>query len=131
MSRVVTHTYWVNKAVGNIFDDVDRQCTNPVKNMKWCPVYIFRSWNPDTAIQNWKNYKALIGKYLDELREADSPKPAAKDNTPAYWAKEAVDFAAGNDVLFGDENGNYQLSKNCTRQEMLVFLHRYYKLMNV
>lgn len=50
------------------------------------------------------------------------------DNTPDTWAKEAVDWAVENKVLFGDENGNYKLRDNCTRQEMLVFLDRMRKL---
>lgn len=44
------------------------------------------------------------------------------------WAKDAVDFAVQNKILFGDERGNYKLHDKCTRQEMLVFLYRYYKL---
>lgn len=50
------------------------------------------------------------------------------DNTPDTWAKEAVDWAVENKILFGDENGNYKLHDNCTRQEMLVFINR---LMNL
>lgn len=50
------------------------------------------------------------------------------DNTPDAWAKEAVDWAIENKILFGDENGNYKLHDNCTRQEMLVFINR---LMNL
>lgn len=46
------------------------------------------------------------------------------DNTPDTWAKEAVDWAVENKILFGDENGNYKLHDNCTRQEMLVFIDR-------
>lgn len=46
------------------------------------------------------------------------------DNTPDTWAKEAVDWAVENKILFGDENGNYKLHNVCTRQEMLVFLNR-------
>lgn len=50
------------------------------------------------------------------------------DNVPDEWAKEAVDFAVKKGILYGDENGNYNLHKSCTRQEMLVFLYRLYKL---
>ncbi|MBQ6906978.1 MAG: S-layer homology domain-containing protein [Clostridia bacterium] len=50
------------------------------------------------------------------------------DNTPDTWAKEAVDWAVKNNILHGDENGNYKLHENCTRQEMLVFIDRLYKL---
>ena len=46
------------------------------------------------------------------------------DNTPADWAAEAVQWAAENGILYGDENGNYRLHEPCTREMMLVFLHR-------
>lgn len=68
---LVTHTYWVNKYSGNIFDDVDEQCTNPVSGQKWCPTYIFASTNKATALKNWKAFKALVGKYLDAMNGAE------------------------------------------------------------
>ncbi len=46
------------------------------------------------------------------------------DNTPADWAEEAVRWAVDNGILYGDENGNYRLHENCTREMMLVFLYR-------
>ncbi len=49
------------------------------------------------------------------------------DNTPDTWAKEAVDWAVKNNILHGDENGNYKLHDVCTRQEMLVFINRFMK----
>ena len=52
-----------------------------------------------------------------------------KNNTPDNWAEKAVNWAIQNKIIFGDENGDYQLHKNCTRQEMLVFLDRFMQLM--
>ena len=46
------------------------------------------------------------------------------DNVPAEWAEDAVAWAVENGILYGDENGNYRLHENCTREMMLVFLHR-------
>ena len=46
------------------------------------------------------------------------------DNVPAEWAEEAVSWAVENGILYGDENGNYRLHESCTREMMLVFLHR-------
>ena len=46
------------------------------------------------------------------------------DNIPAEWAEDAVAWAVENGILYGDENGNYRLHENCTREMMLVFLHR-------
>ena len=48
------------------------------------------------------------------------------DNQPDPWAEESVLFAVENGILYGDERGNYKLRNDCTRQEMLVFLHRLY-----
>lgn len=51
-----------------------------------------------------------------------------RDNTPDEWAKEAVEWAIVNGILIGDSNGNYMLHKDCTRQEILVFLSRFSNL---
>ena len=53
----------------------------------------------------------------------------ARDNEPDGWARDAVNFAVKNKILYGDEHGNYKLHSGCTRQEMLIFLYRYYKLL--
>lgn len=64
---LVTHTYWVNKKAGKKFANVDEQCCTPVPGKKWCPAYIFGSSNKDTALKNWKKFKALVKSYLDDL----------------------------------------------------------------
>lgn len=56
--------------------------------------------------------------------EDDSAAVDEMDNTPAEWAEDAVTWAANNGILYGDENGNYRLHENCTREMMLVFLYR-------
>ena len=61
------------------------------------------------------------------LGEEDIPEeiPVCEmDNIPAEWAEDAVSWAVENGILYGDENGNYRLHENCTREMMLVFLHR-------
>ncbi len=67
VKNLVTHTYWVNKEAGKIFADVDKQCTNPIPKQKWCPQYIFGGYTQATALKNWKAFKALVEKYLNEL----------------------------------------------------------------
>lgn len=57
----------------------------------------------------------------------EEKKPAATvkvDNTPDKYAKTAIDWAAKNGLLAGDEKGDYKLHSNITRQDMLVFLYR-------
>lgn len=76
VESLVTHTYWVNKYSGNIFDDVDEQCANPVRGQKWCPTYIFASTSKSTALKNWKTFKALVGKYFDVLNSAEESEEA-------------------------------------------------------
>lgn len=85
VDKLVTHTYWVNKSVGNNFDDVDKQCTNLVSGKKWCPQYIFASYNEATALKNWKAFKSLVKKYLDALNGV--PTNTAKENTETNLAK--------------------------------------------
>ena len=69
--------------------------------------------------------KMFYDKY--HKRESVNSMAIVKDNTPDIWAKEAVDWAIKNKILFGDETGNYKLRSNCTRQEIIVMLHRYFK----
>ena len=51
------------------------------------------------------------------------------DSVPNEWSKEAVEWAIENEIIFGDENGDLMLRKACTREQMLVFLHRFAELM--
>ena len=122
INRLVTHTYWVNKSAGKIFDDVDRQCCNIIPGKKWCPTYIFGSYAANTALSNWLAFKSRVKSYLDELTAPP------KDNAPDSWAVDSVDFAVENKILFGNAEGNYMLHSKCSRQEMLVFLYRLYNL---
>lgn len=50
-----------------------------------------------------------------------------KDNTPSVWAKEAIKWAIDNGVLKGDDQGNYKLQTNITREAALVFMYRGFK----
>lgn len=50
-------------------------------------------------------------------------------NEPQEWARESVEWAKANEIIFGDENGNLMLDEPCTREQMVVFLHRVYKLL--
>lgn len=86
---LVTHTYWVNKSKGITFSDVDKQCTNLISGEKWCPYYIFGSTNETTALKNWKAFKALVKKYLDEL---NGVKP--KDDTTVKTSIEKGDIVS-------------------------------------
>lgn len=82
VDNLVTHTYWVNKKYGYKFSDVDKQCTNPVKGKKWCPQYIFASYNQATALKNWKAFKALVQGYIDDLNEAGKKTTATTQTSP-------------------------------------------------
>lgn len=58
----------------------------------------------------------------------EEEKPAKElDNIPADWAKEAVEWAVDTGILKGDENGDLMLRGNVTREQMIVFLHRFFK----
>lgn len=52
-----------------------------------------------------------------------------KDNTPDTWAKEAIDWALENKILYGDDTGNLKLHDVCTRQEVVIFINRLYKML--
>ena len=61
--------------------------------------------------------------YLTGERKLTLP-AAEMDNIPTPWAEDAVKWAVECGILRGDETGNYRLRDNCTREMMLVFLHR-------
>ena len=79
IDKLVTHTYWVNKTSGKNYKDVDKQCCNPISGAKWCPYYIFASTNASAALKNWKAFKALVKKYLDELNGATKTEVATTE----------------------------------------------------
>lgn len=66
----------------------------------------------------------------EELFVSDMPMGGdGFDNEPADWSAESVLWALDNGILYGDDNGNLMLHQPCTREQMVVFLHRLYKLM--
>lgn len=73
VDKLVTHTYWVNKTRQKTFQDPDEQSTNRLSGYKWCPAYIFNSTKHSVALENWKAFKALVQRYLEELSTKDSP----------------------------------------------------------
>lgn len=98
IDNLVTHTYWVNKSAGKRFSDVDEQCCNLISGKKWCPTYIFKSNNKQTAMKNWKAYKQLVKTYLAALGDdvkTEQPttstakqfkqRTSAPSTTDKYW----------------------------------------------
>ena len=78
---------------------------------KICPApYVYNNTK-----HTWDNFK----KQLKEEK-----KTMKLDNTPASWAKEAIDWALKEGILKGDENGDYKLHDNITTERFLVFLYR-------
>ena len=74
----------------------------------------------------------LLGEKKIE-REGDSmPKEETKrqDSEPQAWAKEAVEWAVRNSVIYGDGSGDLKLREPCTREQMLVFLYRALRAVN-
>lgn len=51
------------------------------------------------------------------------------DSEPQEWAKEAVEWAVGNEIIYGDGKGNLMLREPCTREQMMVFLYRAFRMM--
>jgi hypothetical protein len=46
----------------------------------------------------------------------------------AEWAKDAVAWAKENGIISGDENGNFGLLSNTSKQEQCLMLYRFYQL---
>lgn len=120
IDNLVTHTYWVNKSAGKRVTDIDKQCTTLVPGKKWCPSYIFGSTNADTALTNWKKFKALVKKYLDAIAQPSATLTAptktlyrvqtgAFSNKANAAALEAKLKAAGFDTYIVQSGGCYKV----------------------
>lgn len=64
---------------------------------------------------------------MDEEKKA-AIKESKQDSIPNEWAEEAVAWAIENGIIFGNGDGNLALREPCTREQMLVFLHRFAQL---
>lgn len=136
-----THPYAVtDKAYNALIELCADICKrNNIKELKWQAnkSLIGQVNKQNMTVHRWFANKACPGDYLynrhydiaekvNELLDKDS-EPEKDGSTPDAWAKDAVESAINRGLLFGDENGNLMLHKECTRQEMIVFLYRYYK----
>jgi N-acetylmuramoyl-L-alanine amidase len=70
------------------------------------------------------------GKSMDTFRVDVKERLARKempkmDNTPAEWAKEAVDWAKDNKLISGDTGGDLALHSYLTREQFCVMLKRF------
>lgn len=63
-----------------------------------------------------------------DMADKDEIKAAKSDSEPNEWAKEAVEWAIDNGIIYGNGDGNLALRQPCTREQMLVFLHRFAQL---
>lgn len=83
----------------------------------------------DTKAEQQSMGKAIAKGVLKTLgiayKKEETKVATKKDNTPAEWAKDAVNWAVKEGLLKGDENGNYKLHENITVERFLVFLYRY------
>ena len=67
------------------------------------------------------------GTYTEkEESVVEEEKKAQKtDSEPQEWSKAAVEWAVENGIIYGDGNGDLMLREPCTREQMIVFLHRF------
>lgn len=81
--------------------------------------------------------KSLVGlerRRAAEQRLFDTPVKEVEtvsinNNIPDEYAKEAVAWAQENGILLGDAGGNLDLHQPCTRQHVIVWLWRLWKLL--
>lgn len=67
--------------------------------------------------------------FINGIDVGESEENMDNRNEPNDWAKESVEWAVKNKIMFGDENGDLGLDNPCTREQMVVFLHRLSKLL--
>lgn len=62
VNDVYTHTYWINKSVGNTNGSKEQLCCISPAGRKTCPVFI---------IPKWTEFLNLVKKYLDAIKAAN------------------------------------------------------------
>ena len=78
--------------------------------------------NGGEVMERTRPEKYIVGAvrpHYDEEKEVTT-----MDNTPKI-SKEAVEWAQANGILNGNKDGDLMLSSPCTREMVMVFLHRY------
>lgn len=123
---LVSHTYWVNRYVGNDVSNIDKACTRRIGGMKWCPAYIFGSTNETTALQNWLAFKQLVKGYMNAL-EGSAGESAAENKKPADSAEKSE---TPQKTLYIVQSGAYNFKNNAqdhvTRLKKSGFADAYY-----
>jgi hypothetical protein len=137
-----THPYAVNeKAYAALIELCADICKrNGISELKWQAdkSLIGQVDKQNMTVHRWFANKSCPGDYLynrhydiaekvNAILKANEQEPEKGGNTPDSWAKDAVENAINRGILYGDGNGNLKLHNKCTRQEMVVFLYRYYK----
>lgn len=81
-------------------------------------------------VRTARNQQINAAEYLGIANEAGTiTAPADADSVPSPWAREAVEWAQAQDILFGDGDGGLHLREACTREMAVTFLHRFARLM--
>lgn len=65
-----------------------------------------------------EQFNVMMNNYLANLGEKE----------PEDWSAEARAWAEEQGLIQGDENGKKKYKQSCTREQMVVFLHRFFKL---
>ena len=92
-----------------------------------------RSIEGNTAVGNDSNGGEVMERTRPEKYIVGAVRPryeeeteVTMDNTPKI-SKEAVEWAQANGILNGNKDGDLMLSSPCTREMVMVFLHRYHQ----
>lgn len=77
-------------------------------------------------VRNSANRQLDAAAYLGIENAVGAVAAPAEDNTA--WSDEAIAWAQEKGIIYGDGAGHLMLDEPCTRRQMMVFLHRLWKL---
>ena len=80
--------------------------------------------NGGEVMERTRQEKYIVGAVRPHYE--DEKEVTTMDNTPKI-SKEAVEWAQANGILNGNKDGDLMLSSPCTREMVMVFLHRYHQ----
>lgn len=71
--------------------------------------------------------------YIEFKKEDKQPEsvPSNNSNEVSEWAKEAVEWAVKNNILQGNDAGDYMLKEPCTTERFITLLHRAIKTIKI
>lgn len=131
---VYTNPDWLTKKLGNVSHwDLWLALWRNKANVPTADKYLnLRVWQWGSETVDGISGKVDANYMIYDVEVEEPPKSETdakpgKDNNPAAWALDAVEWCVDNKILLGDQNGDLMLHQPLTREQACLVLERLYK----